>query len=122
MNDAVIATLYKIGDKTECGNYRGVSLVLHAGKVLLKVVARKLSAYCEAKGLLPEEQCAFRPNHSTTDVMFVMYRLQEVRRKAGVSIFVCLIDLQKAHDTVDRTLRWQVLTCIRIPPQMIVVI
>ena len=117
-----MAILYKKGDKTEYGNYRGVPLVSHAGKVLLKVVARKLSTYCEAKGLLPEEQCAFRPDHSTTDMMFVVYRLQEVSRKAEVSIFVCFIDLQKAHDTVDRTLRWQVLTCIRIPPQVIAVI
>ena len=53
--DAVITVLHKKGDKTECGNYRGISLVSHAGKVLLEVVARRLSAYCEAKGLLPEE-------------------------------------------------------------------
>ena len=50
---AVITVLHKKGDKTECGNYRGISLVSHAGKVLRKVVARRLSAYCEAKGLLP---------------------------------------------------------------------
>ena len=53
--DAVITVFYKKSDKTECGNYRGISLVSHAGKVLLKVVARRLGAYCEAKGLLPEE-------------------------------------------------------------------
>ena len=94
----------------------------HAGKVLLKVVARRLSAYCEAKGLLPEEQSGFRPNHSTTDMMFVVRRLQEFGRKAGVSLFMCFIDLQKAYDTVDRTLLWQVLTRIGLPPQMVVVI
>ena len=48
--DAVITVLHKKGDKTECRNYRGISLVSHAGKVLLKVVARRLSAYCEVKG------------------------------------------------------------------------
>ena len=94
----------------------------HAGKVLLKVVARRLSAYCEAKGLLPEEQCGFRPNRSTTDMMFVVRRLQEIWRKAGVSLFMCFIDLQKAYDTVDRTLLWQVLNRIGVPPQMIAVI
>ena len=94
----------------------------HAGKVLLKVVDRRLSAYCEAKGLLPEEQCGFRPNRSTTDMMFVVRRLQEIGRKAGVSLFVCFIDLQKAYDTVDRTLLWQVLTRIGVPPQMMAVI
>ena len=93
----------------------------HAGKVLLKVVARRLSAYCEAKGLLPEEQCGFRPNRSTTDMMFVVRRLQETRR-AGVSLHMCFIDLQKPYDTVDRTLLWQVLTRTGVPPQMLAVI
>ena len=61
--DAIITVLHKKGDKTECGNYRGISVVSHAGKVLLEVAARRLRAYCEAKGLLPEEQCGSRPNH-----------------------------------------------------------
>ena len=86
--DAVITVLYKKGDKTECGNYRGISLVSHVGRVLLKVVARRLDAYCEAKGLLPEEQCGFRTDRSTTDMMFVVRRLQEVGRKARVSLFM----------------------------------
>ena len=43
-------------DRTECGNYRGISLVAHAGKVLLKIVAKRLGDYYEAKGVLPEEQ------------------------------------------------------------------
>ena len=73
--DVVITVLHKKGDKTECGKYHGISLVSHAGKVLLKVVARRLSAYCEAKGLLPKEQCGLRPDRSTTDTMFVVRRL-----------------------------------------------
>ena len=120
--DAVITVLHKKGDKKECGNYRGISLVSHAGKTLLKVIARRLSAYCEAKGLLPEEQCGFRPDRSTTDMMFVVSRLQQVGRKTGVSLHMCFIDLQKAYDPVDRTLLWQVLTRIGVPPQMIAVI
>ena len=95
----------------------------HAGKVLLKVVARRLSAYCEAKGLLPEEeQCGFRPDRSTMDMMFVVRRLQEVGRRAGVSLYMCFIELQKAYDTGDRTLLWQVLIRIGVPSQMIAVI
>ena len=121
--DAAVTVLHKKGDKTECGNYRGISLVSHTGKVLLKVVARRLSAYCEAKGLLPKEQCGFRPDRSTSDMMLVVRRLQQVQvgRKAGVSLHMCFIDLQKVYDTVDRTLLWQVLTRIGVPPQMIAV-
>ena len=94
----------------------------HAGKVLLKLVSRRLGAYCEAKGLLPEEQWGFRPDRLTTDMMFMTRGLQEIERKAGVSLFMCFRDLQKACDAVDRTLLWQVLTRIGVPPQMIAVI
>ena len=86
------------------------------------MVARRLSAYFEAKGLLPEEQCGFRPDRSTTDIMFVVCRLQEVGRKARVTLLMCFIDLQKAYDTVDCTLLWKVLTRIGVPPQMIAII
>ena len=78
----------------------------YAGKVLVKVVARRLSTCREAKGLLPEEQGRFRPEHSATDVIFVLRRLQGIGRKAGVSLFMCFIDFQKVHGTADRTLLW----------------
>ena len=32
--DAIITALHKKADKTECGNYGGISLVSHAGKVI----------------------------------------------------------------------------------------
>ena len=74
--DAFVTVLHKKGDTTECGNYRGISLVPQPGKILLNVVAKRLNAYCETKGLLPEEQCGFRPDRSTTDdMMFVVCRL-----------------------------------------------
>ena len=82
--DAVIKVLDKKKDKTQCGNYCGIFLVAHAGKVLLKIVATRLSAYCEASNLLPEVQCEFRPHRSTTDMMFAVQRLQELGRKARV--------------------------------------
>ena len=102
--DAVIKVLHKKKDRTECGNYRGISLLAHPGEVLLKIVATRLSAYCEAKNLLPEEQCGFRPHCSTMDMMFAVQSLQELGRKARVPLFLCFIDLQKAYDSVDRTL------------------
>ena len=67
--DATIKVLHKEKDQTECSNYRGLSLVAHAGKVLLKVVANRLGDFCEEAGILPEEQCGFRPQRSTTDMM-----------------------------------------------------
>ena len=53
---AIIVVLHKNKDRTECGDFRGVALVAHAGKILLKIIARRLSEYCERVGILPEEQ------------------------------------------------------------------
>ena len=58
----MIKVLHKKTDRTECENYRGISFVAHVGKVLLTIVATRLSAYYEAKNLLPEEQYGFRPH------------------------------------------------------------
>ena len=118
----MIKILHKKKDRTECGNYCGISLVAHAGKVLLKIVGTRLSAYCEARNLLPEEQCGFRPHRLMTDMMFAVRRLQELERKARVPLLLCFIDLQKAYDSVDRILLWQVLARFGVPPQMIEVI
>ena len=54
--DAIIMVLHKKKDRAECGNYKGISLVAHAGKILLKIIARRLSEDCERVGILPEEQ------------------------------------------------------------------
>ena len=118
-----IMVLHKKKDRTECGNYRGISLVAHAGRILLKIIARRLSEYCERVGILPEEQkSGFRPNCSTTDMVFVIRRLQEMARKKRIPLYVCFIDLTKAYDSVDRTLLWTVLARLCVPQNMISVI
>ena len=61
--------------------YRGISLVGHAGKILPKIFAHRLSEQCGRVGILPEDQSDFRPKRSTTDMLFVILRLQELARK-----------------------------------------
>ena len=55
-------------------------------------------------------------------MLFVVRRLQEIGLEAGVFLFMCFVDLQKAYDTVDHALLRQVLTGIGVPPEMIAVI
>ena len=94
----------------------------HAGKILLKIIARHLSEYCERVGILPKEQSGFRPNCSTTDMIFAIRRLQELARKERIQLYVRFIDLTKAYDSVDRTLSWTVLARFGVPQNMISVI
>lgn len=47
MHQSRCCTTRKIPGRTECGNNRGISLVVHAGKALLNVIAGRLRDYCK---------------------------------------------------------------------------
>ena len=117
----IVLVLHEKKDRTECGNYRVISLVAHAGEILLNI-ARRLKEYCERVGILPEEKSSFRPNRSTTDIMFAVRRLQELVRKKQFPLYVCFIDLTKAYGSFDRTLLWPVLARFGVHQNMISVI
>ena len=57
--DVTVTVLHKKKDRTEYGSYRGVSLVAHAAKALLKIVAHRLGNFCEETDVFPEDQCGF---------------------------------------------------------------
>ena len=52
---AIIMVFHNKKDRTKCDNYRSISLVEYAGKILLKIIACRLSEHCERVGILPEE-------------------------------------------------------------------
>ena len=119
----MIKVLHKNKDRTdECGNYSGIILVTHAGKVRLKIAATRLGTYCEANRLLPEGLCGFRPGRSTVDMVSAVCLLQVLGRNASVPLFLCFIGLQKAYDSVDRTLLWQVLVRFGVSPKVVAVV
>ena len=120
--DATIKVLHKKSERSDCNNFRGISLVSHAGKVLLKIVANRLSDFCEAQQILPEEQYGFRPARSTIDILFLVRRLQKLGRQRKIPLYMCFVDLQKAYDSVDRELLWKVLARAGVPSVMIDVI
>ena len=88
----MIMVLHKEKDRTESSSYRGISLIAHAGKILLKIIARRLSEYYECVGILPEEQSDFRPNRSTTGMMiFVIRRFLKLARNKQIPLHVCFV-------------------------------
>lgn len=74
---ATIITLYKNkGVKSECSNYRGITLLSVAGKILSRILLNRLVPTI-AEENIPESQCGFRANRGMTDIVFVLRQLQE---------------------------------------------
>ena len=55
-------------------------------------------------------------------MLFVVCRLQERGRQREIPLYMCVVDLQKAYDSVDRELLWRVLARAGVPSVMIDVI
>ena len=76
MKYANIVTLYKNkGDRGDCNNYCGISLLNIVGKVFAKVVLMKLRVLAER--IYSESQCGFRAKRATIDMIFSLRQLQE---------------------------------------------
>ena len=75
LRDAIIVALFKKDDRSECGNYRGLSLLTSAGKVLGRILPNRLLPHAEEE--LPESQCGFRSGRGTIDMVLSGRLLQE---------------------------------------------
>lgn len=118
MRDAKIVTLYKNkGDKGDCNNYRGISLLSVAGKAFARVILSRLQKLAER--VLPETQCGFRSGRSTTDMIFTLRQIQEKCREQRRPLIVAFVDLTKAFDTVSRPALYKVLGHIGCPPKLL---
>ena len=110
--DAKIVTIFKKGDRSQCGNYRGISLLSAADKILAKVLLSRLQQ--AANKILPESQCGFRANRSTIDAIFTLRQLQEKSIEQQRPLFMVFIDFTKAFDTVNRELLWNFWTTLDV--------
>ena len=106
--DASIVTIYKKGDRTDCGNYRGISLLSIAGKIFARILLNRLSTHITPE-VVPETQCGFRGNRSTVDMIFCLRQLQEKCIEQDRPLYMVFVDFSKAIDTVGRTGLWQLL-------------
>ena len=118
MRDATIMTLYKNkGDRSDCNNYRGISLLSIVGKVYARVVLNRLQLLAER--VYPEAQCGFRAGRSTVDMIFSVRQLQEKCREQRRPLYLAFVDLTKAFDTVSRSGLFNLLQRIGCPPKLL---
>lgn len=71
--DSKISTLFKNkGDRGDCGNYHGISLLSIVSKAFARVILKRLQILADR--VLPESQCGFRSKRSTIDMISAVRR------------------------------------------------
>jgi exonuclease III len=114
---AAIINIYKKGDRMDCTNYRGISLLSVPGKVYTVLILGRVKSLLDAK--LLEHQAGFRPGRSCADQIFTLRNLMSISKSDQQPLYMCFIDLQKAYDTVNRTYLWLVLEQYGIPSHLL---
>ena len=104
---ALISNIYKKDDPLQCGNYRGLSLLVIARKCYTQILKKRMDKRLEE--VLGEEQAGFRPNRSTKDMIFVIRQLAEKFIEYNKTIYNTFIDYSKAFDTIWREFMWKVM-------------
>lgn len=103
----LVVPLYKDGDRHVGDNYRGITLLSVVGKLYTVVLNRRLSQWCEKKGVLVDEQAGFRVNRSTIDQIYALREVIQGRRRKRLNTYCCFLDIKKAYDTVFREGLWR---------------
>jgi hypothetical protein len=66
--ESVIISIHIKDDKTDYNNYRGISFLSTAYKILSSILLARLTPYVNE--VIGEHQCGFRRNKSTSDQIF----------------------------------------------------
>ena len=106
--ESIIVPIYKKGGKTNCSNYRGISLLLTSYKILSNIILGRLTPYVDY--IIGDHKCGFRRNRSTIDQIFCIRQILEKKWEYDGTIHQLFIDFKKAYDSVKRDVLYNILT------------
>ncbi len=96
---SVMIPIEKKPNATDCSDFRTISLISHASKVILKVLTRRIES--KAKDFIGEEQFGFRKGLGTREAIGVLRQICERNLEHNRDVYVCYVDYEKAFDRVN---------------------
>ena len=102
--ESIVCPILKKGDPQDTKNYRPISCLVTASKVLEKIVCDQFTDYLEKNKLLPENQHGFRAHRSTATALTAMQKEWAANTEEGLITGILIWDLSAAYDTVNTEL------------------
>jgi hypothetical protein len=114
---SIVMPIHKKGDKTECSNYWGISLLPTSYKILSNILLSRLIPY--AHKIIGDYQCGFQRTRSTTDQIFYIRQILEKKWEYNGTVHQLFIDFKKAYDSVRREELYSILIEFGIPRKLV---
>jgi hypothetical protein len=115
--ESIIVPVYKRGDKTDCGNCSGISLLSATYKVVSNILLSRLTSYAEE--MIEDHQFGFRRNRSTTDHVFCIRQIRKKKWEDSEVMHQLFVDLKKAYDSIRREVLYNILIEFGIPLKLV---
>ena len=115
---SLVITLPKKGNLLQCQNYRTISLINHASKVMLKILLNRLTP--QAETIIAEEQAGFRPRQLNRFSAGEYCARGTSNTNRTSSMF--FVDFKKAFDRVWHAALWSTMKLYNINANLIKVI
>ena len=90
---SVFIPIPKKGNAKECSNYRTFALILHASKVMLKILQARLQQYVNRE--IPDVEAGFRKGRGSTDQIANIRWIMEKAREFQKNINFCFLTMPK---------------------------
>ena len=114
---AVFLPIYKKGSKEECNNHRTISLIVHASKILLKIIVNRIKIKYSTE--ISEEQAGFVEGRGTREHVVNVRQVMEKCRGHNIPLYMCFIDYSKAFDCVSHGQLWNIMRTMGFPEHLI---
>ena len=93
-----VCPLFKSGDKSSPRNYRPVSLLPIASRILEYFLKEQLTDFLSTNGLYPTSQFAYRKQDSTEDALILATNCWQLAKSERKYTVVAMLDMSKAFD------------------------
>ena len=109
----LIVKLPKKGDRTKCGNWRGITLLSTVCKVMGRIILGRMQKAIDTK--IRREQAGFRKNRGCRDQIFVLRNIIEQCYEWNSCLYLTFVDFEKAFDSIYRQKMWDILEAYGVP-------
>ena len=113
----LICKIPKKGNLQDCGNWRGVTLLPLASKVLSKILINRIQEGVDSS--LRKEQAGFRRGRGTIDQIFILRNILEQVNEWNATVYIHFVDFEKAFDSIHRDSLWIIMRQYGIPGKLI---
>jgi sorting nexin-29 len=116
-SEGILCPMYKKGDRKQCNNYGGISLLNITYKIFAILLYNRLSKINEPE--IGNYQMGFRPNRSAIDKIFNVRQIYEKCHEYNIDLHNILIDFSQALDIVNRDVLYNSLIKHNEPDKLI---